>query len=260
MLGAALGSFALVVAERWDTKRSWVKGRSQCDSCKKVLQPVDLVPIFSWLSSRGKCRQCDKKISMRYPLSEISSAVLLLFTYVWFPYDISLWSTGLGLFVVWLVVYTLCMILILIDLKQMIMPYKFLFPLIAVSALFRVVVLMSENLYAPSIFSLVFALVLGSGAFALLWIVSKGKWIGDSDIFLGLAIALIVGGAIEVWIAFVAASISGLLFGIVVSMLKKKSLRHMKIPFGPFLVLGMVVSFLFSQEIIDFYITVFLSY
>lgn len=260
LLGAALGSFALVVAERWNTKRSWTRGRSQCDSCKKTLQPVDLVPLLSWLLQRGKCRHCGEKVSARYPLAELLSGLMLVLVYAFFPYDVYLWSLGLTLFIIWLFIHTISAVLVLIDLRSMLMPYKFLIPLIGISAVFRFVALFDQGYSFSSAISLLFALLLGGGVFGTLWVVSKGKWIGDSDILLGIVIAFVVGGAVEVWIALIIASLGGLFFGGVSSAVRKKSMRHMKIPFGPFLVLGMVGSFLFSSEIIDTYVTIFLSY
>lgn len=260
MLGAALGSFALVVAERWHTKRSWVKGRSQCDTCKKNLQPVDLVPLFSWLAFRGQCRHCGAKISRRYPLSELLSAVMLLTVFLWFPYDMTESMFAIILFLIWIVIHTLSVILLLVDLRSMLLPYVFVIPLIAVAGVFRLIILSVPSLDHPSLVSLTIGVLLGAGLFAILWYVSKGKWIGDSDILLGSAIALIVGGAVEVWIAFITASVAGLLFGTISSFSTHKKLRHMKIPFGPFLILGMVVSLLFSPVIIDAYMTAFLPY
>lgn len=259
MLGAALGSFALVVADRWGSKRSWVKGRSQCDSCKKTLRTRDLVPLFSWVFSKGTCRHCGKKIPVKYPLAELLSASLLLLVYVWFPYDISIGTIGLYLFIIWLIIHTLCVVLILTDVKSMIMPYALLYPLIGTAVIFRGIILLSDVTH-PSPLSLSIGVLVGCGLFASLWLLSNGRWIGDSDILLGLAIAFIVGGVFEVWIAFVIASLFGLVFGVTSAFVSHKQMRKMKIPFGPFLIIGMIMAFLFSQQIIDGYLNLFLFY
>lgn len=263
-LGAALGSFALVVADRWGTKRSWRKGRSQCDACKKQLTAVDLIPLLSWVLNRGKCRQCGETIAKRYPLVELFSGVSLLAVLTLFPYelimsgDVSL--VVLLLYLLWLVIHTLCVVLILIDIRKMIMPYAYLIPLIAVSVVYRVVILSDSTLAHPSRTSLIIGVLLGGGVFAALWLLSRGKWIGDSDILLGIAIAFVVGGAVEVWIAFVSASVIGLLTSFAIALVKKQKLRGMKIPFGPFLIAGMVVSMLFASDFINLYIDTLFSY
>lgn len=263
MLGAALGSFALVVADRWNTKRSWVRGRSQCDTCKKTLRPIELMPLFSWVFAKGRCRHCAKKVSARYPAVELVSAVILLSVFYLFPHELSFNDLSVEAFMLcllWVVIHTLSLVLILIDLRTMLMPYTFLATLIVSALLFRILILTNEAWAHPSFVSLVIGLLLGGGLFAMLWLLSRGKWIGDSDILLGVAIALIVGGAVEVWIAFVSASLTGLLYGVGIAWRKHSPLKHMKIPFGPFLVLGMLISFLFSEYIIDLYLKVFIPY
>lgn len=261
LMGASLGSFALVVADRWNTKRSWARGRSMCDSCKRKLTLVDLIPIVSWTVFRGRCRRCHKPVSSRYPLAEVISAVTLLSVFIYGPFEVVsnsgqiLWE-GIAVSLVWLIIHTLCMVLIFIDLRSMIMPYKFLFPLLGVALLYRIAV--HVILDVPfNLSSLFIAAVLGGGIFGLLWYVSKGRWIGDSDIILGIVIALILGGPIELWVAYFVSSISGLMYGLAISVKKKKQLHSMKIPYGPFLILGMFVSLLVSQTIVDRYIGIF---
>ena len=79
VIGAVLGSFLNCTAWRIAHEESFVKGRSRCPACGHPLGALDLVPIFSWLFLRGKCRYCGKKISARYPLSEaVFAAVTVL--------------------------------------------------------------------------------------------------------------------------------------------------------------------------------------
>jgi prepilin signal peptidase PulO-like enzyme (type II secretory pathway) len=78
-----LGSFSSVIIYRIRSGEWWILwGRSHCGSCKKTLQPVDLVPIFSWLLNLWKCRMCKKSVSSVYPLLELSAWIL--FTCVWY--------------------------------------------------------------------------------------------------------------------------------------------------------------------------------
>lgn len=78
VLGAALGSFLNCAAYRIVRGESFVRGRSRCPDCDHTLAPRDLVPVFSWLVLRGKCRYCGKKIPARYPLTELVFALVTL--------------------------------------------------------------------------------------------------------------------------------------------------------------------------------------
>ena len=77
-LGAVFGSFLNCAAWRIAHGESFLRGHSRCPSCGHALGPRDLVPIFSWLFQRGRCRYCGEKISVRYPLTELAFALLTL--------------------------------------------------------------------------------------------------------------------------------------------------------------------------------------
>lgn len=76
LLGLVMGSFLNCVAWRTVQGESWVSGRSHCDTCDHVLEPRDLIPVVSWLSTRGRCRYCGAPISARNPITEIGCAIL----------------------------------------------------------------------------------------------------------------------------------------------------------------------------------------
>lgn len=76
VLGAAFGSFLNCVAWRLAHGEPWWKGRSHCPACGRTLAPPDLVPVFSWLFLRGRCRYCKAKIPVRYLLSELFFALV----------------------------------------------------------------------------------------------------------------------------------------------------------------------------------------
>lgn len=77
IIGAFLGSFYNVIAMRSLDGRNWISGRSECDSCKHPLGFLDLIPIFSYLIFKGKCRYCKEKIPPQHFLSEIGFGLLL---------------------------------------------------------------------------------------------------------------------------------------------------------------------------------------
>lgn len=90
IFGTLFGSFSSVIIDRIKNKKSGIiNGRSECPKCKHLLGPFDLIPIFSYLFSKGKCKYCGKKISPIYPILEISSGIL--FTLVWY-FLIDIWA------------------------------------------------------------------------------------------------------------------------------------------------------------------------
>ena len=76
VLGAVMGSFLNCAAWRIAHGESFLKGRSHCPACGHVLEPLDLIPVFSWLFLRGKCRYCGTKVSARYVLAELFMALV----------------------------------------------------------------------------------------------------------------------------------------------------------------------------------------
>ena len=76
IFGAVMGSFLNCAAWRVAHEESFLRGRSRCPKCGHVLTPVELIPVFSWLFQRGRCRACGDKISIRYPITELLCALI----------------------------------------------------------------------------------------------------------------------------------------------------------------------------------------
>ena len=251
-LGLTFGSFALVVADRTIRRKDWVKGRSSCDSCHKKLSPTDLVPLFSWASTGGKCRYCKAKLSWTYPAVELGLG--LAFAGAYLNAQSSLEGTAtIAMFGLWLSGLVLMTVLFVIDAKTMKLPYKFLFPLIALAAAYAVIAIITAPDQMSSFLQILASLAVGAGVFAILFGVSRGKWIGDSDVLFGIVIGLYLGKPLESWLAIILACVAGLLYAAIFALLKKKPIRHAKIPFGPFLIIGLYFTFLFGAQIIDWY-------
>src|SRR5690606_1115768 len=82
LLGLVIGSFLNVVIYRVPLGRSLVQPGSACPSCGKPVRPRDNVPVVSWVLLRGRCRDCQAPISVRYPLVELSTGLLFVATYL----------------------------------------------------------------------------------------------------------------------------------------------------------------------------------
>jgi prepilin signal peptidase PulO-like enzyme (type II secretory pathway) len=158
-----------------------------------------------------------------------------------------------ALFGLWLAGLVLMTVLFVIDAKTMKLPYMFLFPLIALAATYSVTSIVTATDPMSSFLNTLASLAVGAGVFAILFVVSRGKWIGDSDVLFGIVIGLYLGKPLESWLSIILACLSGLLYAAVFSITKKKSIRHAKIPFGPFLIIGLYFTFLYGAQIIDWY-------
>jgi len=236
-LGLAAGSFLNVVIYRLHVGKNFLKGRSYCPYCKHPLNAADLVPIFSFILLKGKCRYCQKKISWQYPLVEFSTVLIYLLLYLKF---------GLSQeFIVYLIYSSFLIIIFVFDLKYYLILDKVTFPAI-------VVALIGGLFFLKIPFFSMFWAALGAAAFFFLQLViSKGKWIGGGDIRMGFLIGIMLGwkGLI---MALALAYFIGAFVGIILVLTKAKKMNS-EIPFGTFLSLATVVIILYGQEIFNWY-------
>ena len=138
LFGLALGSFLNCVIYRLERGESFLEGRSYCPHCQHILNWSDLIPLFSFLILKGKCRYCQKKISLQYPLVELATGILFVLT----AYNLQLTIYNLqDLFVVsYLLLVVNCLLVIFVyDLKHYIIPDKIIYPAIAVAFLYQII-------------------------------------------------------------------------------------------------------------------------
>lgn len=266
ILGLALGSFvnALVwrvheqdheLAKKKPNKKylqelSVAKGRSMCPQCKHGLAAKDLVPVLSWLSTRGRCRYCKKPISPQYPLVELATAILFVLSYAYWPVDLhgGLWLT----FGAWLVVLTGLMALLVYDLRWYLLPNRILFPLVLPAAFMALVGVAQADVVAWALANVVLAVAVGGGIFYVLFQVSAGKWIGGGDVKLGWLLGLVVATPAKAFLFIFLAALLG--SAVSLPLLATKRLKATSvIPFGPFLIVGAIIAVLAGQDVIDWY-------
>ncbi len=267
LLGLCLGSFANALVWRvheqaketekkkpdhkYLQKLSISKGRSMCPSCGHELRAKDLVPVLSWLSTAGRCRYCHKKVSIQYPLVEITTALAFLASYIWWPVDIT--GAQAVIFGLWLVIVTGLMALLVYDLRWYLLPNRIVYPLSYLAGLLAIIQVATADEPLRAVIDTGLAVIIGGGLFYVLFQLSKGKWIGGGDVKLGWLLGLIVatpGNALLM--IFIAA-----LLGSIVSLpllVNKKLKRTSVIPFGPFLIIGAFIAELFGADIVDWYL------
>ncbi len=236
---------------------SVAKGRSMCPYCKHELAAKDLVPIFSWLSLGGRCRYCAKPISPQYPLVELATAGLFVFSYIWWPVPFSAAQTAV--FVLWLALLTGLVALLVYDARWFLLPNRLIYPLGVIAAVQAVIVIAAANRPAVALLNAVLAVIAGGGIFYLLFQFSGGKWIGGGDVKLGWLLGLVMATPARSLLLIFLASIGGSLASlplIIGGRLKRTSL----IPFGPFLIAAAVVVRLFGAAILHWYTRTFITF
>lgn len=235
-------------------KYSIVHGRSMCPDCQHGLAWYDLLPVISWLSLAGKCRYCRQSIAWQYPIVELSTAVLFVISYVFWPSNFNLLSSDF-LFALWLTFLTGFMALTIYDLKWMILPNRIIFPLQALALVYAMVVIITTTgSKANLIISTILSVGCSAGLFFVIFQVSHGKWIGGGDVKLAVILGLILGSPVQAFLMLFIASFMGSVVGLPL-MLLGKAKRNTKLPFGPFLIGATLLVYLFGASILGWYKT-----
>ena len=228
---------------------SIVTARSMCPNCKHTLAAKDLIPVFSWLQLKGKCRYCKAKISPQYPAVELLTMVLFVVSGLLLPINT---LSELIFFGSWLVVITGFVALAVYDIKFQILPDKILkviFPFAVIMS--AITVTQRENSLLYSFLQVFLSIFIAGGIFYILYVISNGKWIGGGDVKLGIVIGLVLPSALLSILMLFVASVAG----VIASLISNKGFnKKAKIPFGPFLIIGAYITVLFGSGIIDWYI------
>lgn len=241
-IGASLGSFLNCLVFRLATKES-LGGRSHCRSCQHKISWFDNLPVLSWFFLRGRCRYCYHKISFQYPAVEALLALAFsLVLLVNFSGELSfsfLWEVLRQ----WVVIFVLAFVFIY-DLRFLMIDISVLL----VGAGFLV---LGFIFFPPLWTSFFWALFIGISFFLVQYLVSRGRWIGEGDIWLGGFMAL----AIPDWSLLLLAIFLSYLSGAIVSLVlffAGQVKANQKIPLGVFLALGSFFVLLWGEEILSF--------
>lgn len=244
LFGLFVGSFLNCIIYRLKKEKSFLKGRSMCPFCGHKLGFFDLIPVFSFLFLKGKCRYCQKKISWQYPLVELAVGFLFVLSFYFYFNSIFLFYL--------LIIISFLIIIFVYDLRYFIIPDKVLFPAIIISLAYRLFEIVYLKLNWNILLYYLLAVIAASGFFLLIYCISKGKWIGFGDVKLGILLGLIAGWPDIILLLFLSYLIGGII-GIGLICFKKKKLEN-EVPFGPFLILGTFLTIFFGDKLINWYL------
>ena len=224
--------------------------RSRCLSCGQTLRWYDLVPIISWMSTNGKCRYCKKSIGSFEILMELSFALFFILSYFAFLPQLST-IFGMATLAVWLLAGVIMGVLFAYDAKWYLLPEKMNILLALIATAFVVLVFAQAGFSLDSLFSLAGSLMIMSGIYLLIYIVSKGEWIGFGDVILGVGLGLLLVKWENAFLALFLANFLGLI-AVAPAYLRKKVTGKTHIPFGPFLIIATVIVVLYGDGIMRF--------
>ncbi len=249
--GAIVGSFLNVVILRLPEDKK-LTGRSSCVVCHHTLGTLELFPLFSFLGLRGKCRHCYKKISLRYFVIELCAG--LLFAGLWFVmapanfFEVLLYIRNCFAAAVLLCVFV-------IDLEHFIILDSIVFFASVLMLIFNFFLTMVGGASLWPLHGLfvsgIIGLFLGALPFWLVWYFSNGRWMGFGDVKLGLFLGLVLGWP-QIFVGYFIAVLLGGAISIFLLMFTRKTLKS-QIPFGTFLSFGAFLALLYGDRLLNWY-------
>lgn len=234
--GIIIGSFLNVLIYRIPKHENFTSTRSHCMSCGYQLKWYDLIPLFSYLTLGGKCRKCRTKISIQYPLIELMNGVLYLLIF---------WKVGFNyVSVLYALMASALLALSVIDDRTYEIPPGFNYFIGALGIVRLVLDFHNWSNYIIGFFAI-------SGLLYFIILVTKGRGMGGGDCKLMAAAGLLLG-----WKLIILAFFLGCILGSVIHLLRMKITKadHV-LAFGPYLAMAILVSVLYGNELITWYIT-----
>ncbi len=244
LFGMAVGSFLNVCIDRLPGGKSLLFPASHCASCHQRLALKDLIPVFSYLWLRGRCRYCRVPVPRRLLWVEIGTGILFAYLY---------WHYGLSAELA-LVAFYCCLFLVImvIDLEHGLILNKVVYPSLVVALVLSA--FLSQTITVPGIVQAAIGGGIGLVLFLLIVLISKGG-MGWGDVKLAALIGLVTGFPL-VFVALLLAVILGGLVAVILLLFKLKK-RKEGIPFAPYLSLGVMITLLFGSNILNWYLGMF---
>lgn len=244
LIGLIVGSFLNCLIWRLYKNES-LGGRSYCPKCRHKISWYENIPVFSFIFLQGKCHYCREKISWQYPLVEIITALLFLLT---FFYDSQQTQFSLLLIRDWLLVITLIIIFVY-DLRWQLIPMTLIWPMCFIFFIINI-------LLGFSWLTIITSGIIAAAFFLIQYIITKKKGLGEGDIWLGLLLGLSFPVLNHLFLIMALSYGVGALVSSVLLLLEKKTGKS-KIALGPFLAFGAIITLIWGEKIIGWYLGLF---
>jgi len=240
LFGVSLGSFANVCIYRLPRDKQIISGRSYCPRCKKKIKWYDNLPLISYIFLNAKCRNCDKSISVRYLIVELITGISFLLIFLSFKnlYTIVFLST----------LMLILIMIFFIDLENFIIPDSLNFSIMGLALVKNFIPSFNTSL----IHDIEQSLIGGITGYFSIWLIIflyktlkkiDGMGLGDAKLMAGIGLLF---GWQSIPLVLFLSSILGLFF-VAPSLLKKQKTMKSEIPFGPFIIIAMLIYFVFGD-------------
>ena len=244
ILGLEVGSFLNVCIDRLPQNKSIVFPGSHCEACQHKLGAKDLIPVFSYLRLRGRCRYCQASVPRRLLWVELATGIVFaLLAWHYGP------TPALGI-----MIFYACLFIVIsvIDLKHCLILNKVVYPSMVVALLLALVPQpWLTRWIVPGIANAAIGGAIGFGIFLLIALISRGG-MGWGDVKLAGLIGLATGFPL-IFLSVIMAAILGGIVAVVMVITKKKG-RRQTIPFGPFLAVAAMITLLWGSNIMNWYL------
>lgn len=243
--GLIIGSFLNCLVWRL-YKNETLGGRSYCPHCRHIIAWYDNIPLLSFIVLRGRCRHCQAKIYWQYPLVESITAILFLLIFM-----TDRLSPNFALLLVrdWLVMAAFVVVFVY-DFRWQLVPMAVIWPMIAIVTILNL--LLGYNWLA-----LLFFAALGTLFFLVQYLLTNKKGIGEGDIWIGLLIGLIFPNYGKLLLIMLLSYGIGAIVSLILVSKRKKKWKS-AIALGPFLALGAIITLIWGEQLIDWYLGLFL--
>jgi leader peptidase (prepilin peptidase)/N-methyltransferase len=242
ILGLIVGSFSNVCICRIPRNESIIFPASHCPKCRSNISPKDNIPLLSYILLKGRCRNCKSKISIQYPIVELLTGLIYLIIYL--TYGLSIQS------LIYIILSSALVIIAFIDLNEQIVPDVISLPGIVIGFIISFFVPYISFINSSLGVLVGGGIILGIGMAGS--VIFKKEAMGGGDVKLAAMIGAFLGWK-YITISLFLGFFLGALAGIFLIMAKIKS-REDTVPFGPFIVLGSLITLLWGEKIISWYI------
>ena len=242
ILGLIVGSFCNVCIYRIPRNESIIYPASHCPKCNTTILAKDNIPLLSYILLKGRCRNCGSKISIQYPVVELLTG--LVYVIIYQIYGVSVQS------LIYIILSSALIIIAFIDLNEQIIPDVISLP--------GIIIGLTLSFFVPylSFINSVLGVVVGGVIILVIGLVGsvifKKEAIGGGDIKLAAMIGAFLGWRyiiISLFLGFFLGALTGIF--LVLSRVKS---REDVIPFGPFIVLCSIITLLWGEKILSWYV------
>ncbi|QIB26473.1 prepilin peptidase [Caloranaerobacter azorensis] len=242
--GLIIGSFLNVCIYRIPKGESIVYPPSHCTNCNTRLKAIDLIPVFSYLLNKGRCRYCGERISLQYPFVEIFNGLIYLLLFYKFGLSFNL--------IKYLFLTSLLIVISVIDYKHQIIPNSIL-----LFGFFTILIFKLLYYSKAELLNSILGLLIGGLIFSIIVIVSRGG-MGGGDIRLIALLGFFFGWK-HLLLLMLLSFVIGAFFSIILLLLKIKSMKDF-IPFGPFISIAAIITIFYGDTLISYYINYFFNW